>query len=102
VWREAAWVGMEHRRGFKRAAVRSAEVRRRATDAKYAYLIPTLIEMRAAGKTLVEIAARLNENGHCTPAHKPYTDVSVWRLFKRHAPQCLGHINAHVHRVCCG
>ena len=88
VWREAAWVGKEHLRGFKAATARSAEMRRRGTDAKYAHLIPVLKEMRAAGKMLVEIAEWLNANGHCTPTNKSYTAVSVWRLFKRHTSEC--------------
>ena len=92
VWREGAWVGKEHLRGFKKATARSAVVRRRGTDTKYAFLIPTLKEMRAAGQTMGEIATWLTENGHCTGVGKVYTVPSVWRLLKRHAPECLGNV----------
>jgi DNA invertase Pin-like site-specific DNA recombinase len=92
--REGAWVGKEHLRGFKKATARSAEVRRRETGKKYAHLIPAIKEMRAANKTTGEIAAWLNGNGHCTGSGKPYTEASVWRLFKRYAPECLGNVKS--------
>ena len=46
--------------------------------------MPTMKEMREAGKTMVEIAAWLNDNGHTTTAGTPFTQVSVWRLLKRY------------------
>jgi DNA invertase Pin-like site-specific DNA recombinase len=91
--REGAWAGREHLRGFKKATQRSAVKRRAETDKRYAYLVPKLMELRAAGRTLVEIAQWLNENGHFTRGGKTYTKPAVWRLFQRHAPECLGSIN---------
>ena len=40
--------------------------------------------MRLAGKTMDEIAAWLNDNGHLTTAGRPFNQVSVWRLLKRY------------------
>ena len=89
--RVGAWEGREHLRGTKAATERSAVVRRRETDKRYAHLIPTLKELRVT-KTLAQIAGWLNDNGHCTRTGKPYSEIAVWRLFQRHAPECLGYV----------
>ena len=91
--REGAWAGREHLRGFKKATERSAVKRRAETDRKYAHLVPKLKELRTEGHTLDEIAHWLNNNGHVTRDGKVYTKPAVWRLFQRHAPECLGSIN---------
>jgi DNA invertase Pin-like site-specific DNA recombinase len=91
--REGAWQGREHLRGFRKATQRSAAKRRAETDRKYAHLVPTIKELRADGRTLDEIAQWLNENGHFTRDGKAYTKPAVWRLFQRHASECLGRIN---------
>ncbi len=92
--RDGAWVGREHLRGFKKATERSSVKRRAETDKKYAHLVPKLRELRAEGHTLVEIARWLNDNGHFTRDGKAYTKPAVWRLLKRHAPECLGNIKS--------
>jgi len=91
--RDGAWSGREHLRGFKKATERSAVKRRAETDRKYAHLVPKLKELRTEGHTLDEIAHWLNNNGHVTRDGKVYTKPAVWRLFQRHAPECLGSIN---------
>ena len=68
--------------------------RRAETNKKYAHLVPKLKELRAEGHTLVEIAQWLNDNGHFTRDGKAFTKPAVWRLFKRHAPECLGNIKS--------
>jgi hypothetical protein len=90
--REGAWVGREHLRGFKKATEQSAVKRRAETDKKYAHLVPVLKQMREEGRTMAEIAQWLNDNGHFTRGGKSYTEAAVWRLFRRHAPKCLGNI----------
>ena len=91
--REGAWAGREHLRGFKKATERSATKRRAETDMRYVHLVPKLKELRAERHTLDEIARWLNDNGHFTRDGKAYTKPAVWRLFQRHAPECLGNIN---------
>ena len=72
VWRPGAWEGREHLRGFKQATERSAIVRRRDNEKKYAFLIVMLKEKRAEGLTLDQIAVWLNEKGHSTPTGRPW------------------------------
>ena len=79
--------------GFKKATERSATKRRAETDMRYVHLVPKLKELRAERHTLDEIARWLNDNGHFTRDGKAYTKPAVWRLFQRHAPECLGNIN---------
>ena len=94
--RPGHWTGREHRRGFKQATARAAEVRRRVAATAYSHLLPQLTAMRAAGQTMEEVAAWLNDNGHCTRAGNPYTVASVWRLYKRYAPEYLGNIKNNI------
>jgi hypothetical protein len=90
--RPGAWEGREHLRGFKQATERSAIVRRRDCERKYAFLIEQLRERRAEGMTLKQIADWLNEKGHSTSKGKPWTEALVCRLFQRHAPECYGRV----------
>ena len=50
----------------------------------YQYILPTLKEMRLAGKSMQEIAGWLNDHGHRTTAGFPFTDVAVHRVIKRY------------------
>ena len=59
-------------------------MRRQRTEEIYRFIMPTLKEMREAGKTMVEIAEWLNNNGHTTTAGHPFKQVSVGRLLKRY------------------
>jgi DNA invertase Pin-like site-specific DNA recombinase len=66
--RPGQWDGIEHKRGWKQATKAAAIVRsQRARDA-YAFLLPRIRELRAAGQTLEEIAHWLTEQGHQTTA----------------------------------
>lgn len=82
--RPGHWEGREHLRGTKQAIAQSAKMRRQRTRQTYEYLLPTLKEMRLAGKTMDEIAAWLNGNGHLTTAGRPFNQVAVWRILKRY------------------
>ena len=73
----------------RKAAEQSAAVRRRRTDAKYVHVTALVRELRRQGLTLEEVAQRLNAESHCTGAGQAFTAVAVWRLCKRHAPECL-------------
>jgi DNA invertase Pin-like site-specific DNA recombinase len=90
--REGAWTGKEHLRGFKKATERSAAVRRRRTDVQYAHVTALVQDLRGQGLTLADVAERLNADGHCTGGGQAFTEAAVWRLCKRHAPECLGRV----------
>ena len=92
--REGAWTGKEHLRGFKKATERSAAVRRRRADVQYAHVAALVRDLRRQGLTLADVAQRLNADGHCTGGGRAFTKAAVWRLCKRHAPECLGHIKS--------
>ena len=78
------WEGREHRRGWKQM-VKAASAQRTARAREvYASVMPRIKEMREAGRTLDEIAAALNADGHRTTAGTLFTHVSVWRLIKRY------------------
>ena len=53
------------RRGAKGSRAAAAARQRQARDA-YAHLIPTMLELQAAGRSLAQIAADLNDQGHKT------------------------------------
>ena len=82
--RPGHWEGREHLRGTRKAIAQSAKMRRQRTEEIYRFIMPTLKEMREAGKTMVEIAEWLNNNGHTTTAGHPFKQVSVGRLLKRY------------------
>jgi DNA invertase Pin-like site-specific DNA recombinase len=100
VWRPGAWEGREHLRGFKQATERSAIVRRRDNEKKYAFLIVMLKEKRAEGLTLDQIAVWLNEKGHSTPTGRPWNKALVCQLFQRHAPECCGRVQKSPLAIC--
>ncbi len=104
--RVGAWTGKEHLRGFKQATVRSAVVRRRETNKKYAFLVEIVRDQRARGQTLDQVATWLNAKGHSTAQGRPWTKALVCRLLKRHAPECSGNarqqllVPLHMHPHC--
>ena len=73
--RPGHWEGREHLRGTKKAIAQSAKMRRQRTRADLRVHLPTLKEMRLAGKTMDEIAEWLNDNGHTTTAGHPFNQV---------------------------
>ncbi len=98
--RPGAWEGREHLRGFKQATERSAIVRRRDSEKKYASLIVMLKEKRAEGLTLDQIAVWLNGKGHSTPTGRPWNKALVCQLFQRHAPECCGRVQKSPLAIC--
>jgi DNA invertase Pin-like site-specific DNA recombinase len=66
--RPGQWDGIEHKRGWKQAAKAAAIVRSQRSKDAYAFVLPKIKELRAAGRTLDEIAGWLNEEGHQTTA----------------------------------
>jgi len=84
VWREAAWVGYEHLRGWRKAAAASVLARQVATQQRYQTLMPEIARRRVAGATMPELAEWLNSQGFVTRKQKPYTANGVQRLVARH------------------
>ena len=75
--RPGHWDGIEHKRGWRQGAKAAAVARsQRAKDA-YAFLLPRIRELRAAGQTLEEIVEWLTEQGHQTTA------ATVCRVLQR-------------------
>jgi hypothetical protein len=67
------------RKGSQAAA---AARRRQARDA-YAHLIPTMLELQAAGRSLARIAAVLNDQGHKTRRERRWSKSRVKRVLDR-------------------
>jgi DNA invertase Pin-like site-specific DNA recombinase len=82
--RPGHWEGREHRNGWKKAVKAASAHRTAQAQEVYAFVMPRIKEMREAGRTLDEIAAALNADGHRTTAGTPFTHTSVWRLIKRY------------------
>lgn len=70
------------RKGSQAAA---AARQRQARDA-YAHLIPTMLELQAAGRSLAQIAADLNVQGHKTRREKRWSKTQVKRVLDRVRP----------------
>ncbi len=68
---------------IKRAAARSAELRREQAKEAYAPILPRIIDLRAAGKTLAETASELNEAGLTTREERQFTAQTVRRILAR-------------------
>lgn len=58
----------------------SALVRSKAAAEAYEDLVPTITQLRGAGLSLRQIAARLNDEGHTTRCGKPWNPMQVSRL----------------------
>lgn len=70
------------RKGSQAAAV----TRRRQAREAYAQLIPTMLELRAAGRSLARIAADLNDQGHRTRREKRWSKTQIKRVLDRVRP----------------
>lgn len=79
------WEGREQARlaGAKAGSVAAAKVRTALANEAYADLRPGMVEMRQNGKTLAEIAAKLNDDGHTTRRGKAWNPVQVARVLER-------------------
>jgi DNA invertase Pin-like site-specific DNA recombinase len=85
--REGHWQGREERReaGRQKAVARAATVRHKQAGEAYAYLMPTIRELRESGETLESIANKLNLDGHRTTRQLPFTGTMIHRLLRRAA-----------------
>lgn len=66
-----------------RGAVRGAEATRRAADEAYTDLLPLIVDMRAKGLSLRQIATQLNDSGHTTRQGSAWNAMQVGRLLQR-------------------
>lgn len=80
--RPGHWDGKEDRRldALAKARTVAAGAHRKQKEAAYQDLVPLVQQLRAAGLTLREIAARLNEEGHTTRRGSAWSAVQVQRL----------------------
>ena len=69
--------------GRAKGVGRSAAVRRERAIEAYADLAPWMVELRSEGKSLREIAAALNGEGHTTRRGGPWTKMQVSRVLGR-------------------
>ena len=87
--REGHWKGREElrragiRKGQPKATKAAAEARSQAAREAYSALMPGIVKMREEGRTMVEIAERINAEGHLTRAGKPFSDSMIVRLLQR-------------------
>ena len=80
--RKDHWKGQEHKRGWRKATKVAAIARTEKAKETYAFLMPTLNDLRNEGMSYQRISDHLNAAGHTTSASKPWTSTSVWRVFK--------------------
>lgn len=83
--RPGHWEGREQARldGLTKARAVAAVARTERAVQAYVDLCPMMIEMRAKGMTLAEIAERLSAEGHTTRRGKPWNPVQVGRVLER-------------------
>jgi len=82
--RAGHWEGREHLRGWRKAYVRSIEVRKQRTALAYQAILPEIKARRERGETLLKIVEWLNGDNHLTTAGKPFTQTAVWRIIARY------------------
>lgn len=82
--RPGCWDGREHLRlaGLQKAIAQSVKSRREAFVSSYLDLLPIIQELRAAGRTLRQIAETLNEQGHSTRRGCRWNQTQVWRVLR--------------------
>jgi DNA invertase Pin-like site-specific DNA recombinase len=68
-----------------KAALRAGEAAKDDADAAYADVGPMMAELRHAGRSLADIAATLNADGHTTRRGKAWNKVQVARVLERMA-----------------
>jgi DNA invertase Pin-like site-specific DNA recombinase len=66
-----------------KGAQRSGEVVSRKADEAYSDLFPVLVEMKANGLSLRDMAGKLNQDGHTTRRGHPWNPVQVSRVLER-------------------
>ena len=92
--RPGHWKGQT--RGTKQAIAASVKARGLRAKQAYAFILPTMKQMRSEGKTMDEVAAWLNQHGHKTTTGGPFGVGSVWRLLKCYAgKKYLGPVKDH-------
>jgi hypothetical protein len=64
----------------------AATARQRQARDAYAHLIPTMLELQAAGRSLSQIADDLNDQGHKTRRDKRWSKTQVRRILDRARP----------------
>ena len=74
---------MRSRRGWAKAAPLGREARARLQRQRYGALLPLMIELRAAGRTLPQIAESLNAQGFLTSRGAKFTASQVMRVLNR-------------------
>ena len=81
--RPGHWEGREHRRGWAKATEVAAKKRSKDARDEYAFLVPTLQQMQAGGKSFQKLADWLNDQGHTTRRGAAFTSAIVWRILNR-------------------
>jgi len=82
-WRYVSNLRLEHQ---PEAVRKSAELRRRQTRERYAYVEPIAAALRADGLSLWAVARELNERLFVTQRGSAWTDVSTLALLRRLEP----------------
>ncbi|OAI52549.1 hypothetical protein AYO44_16550 [Planctomycetaceae bacterium SCGC AG-212-F19] len=79
------WLGREQVRldALAKARASSVKTRRQNATTAYADLMPTIRQLRTEGKSLSEIAAVLNADGHTSGRGLPFSGMQVHRVLKR-------------------
>lgn len=82
--RPGHWSGNEEARlaGLKKARAVAAKVRQEKAVEAYTDLAPVILELKAEGRSLRDIAARLNAEGHTTRRGRPWNPVQVSRVLE--------------------
>jgi DNA invertase Pin-like site-specific DNA recombinase len=83
--RPGHWDGREDKRqaGLVKACQAAARAHTEAFQAEYSDLFPLVKQLRAAGRSLQEIADELNGQGHTTRRGTPWHRVQVMRVLNR-------------------
>jgi len=82
--RPGHWKNREHLRGNLAGTKAAAKVRMQRTQDYYAFVIPRIIAMRRQGAAYRDIVNQFNGEGLTTQRGKPYTDVAIMRIIRRH------------------
>lgn len=80
---------IEGKRGWEKASAAGLAVRANLQRERYGQLMPLVLELKALGKPLREIASALNRQGYTTSRGKSFTPIQVSRILKRQADLCL-------------
>jgi DNA invertase Pin-like site-specific DNA recombinase len=70
----------------KKGSQAAAAARQKQARDAYAHLIPTMLELQAAGRSLAQIAADLNDQGHKTRRERRWSKTQVKRVLDRVRP----------------